>query len=108
MKTMPTDSGDKAPWPLARDIGIVLIVAASILLLQAVAMQFSAKVNWTASDFILAAAMIIGTGLVYVFASRLLRTTRQRVVFGMLLAVALLLVWVEMAVGLIGSPISGS
>ena len=108
MKIMTGNTGEKVQRPLARDIAIVLIVAATILLLQAVAMQFNAEIVWTASDFILAAAMIVGAGLVFVVASRLLRSTRQRVIFGIVLAVAFLLVWVEMAVGLIGSPISGS
>ena len=108
MKIMTGNNGEKAQRPLAKDIAIVLIVAATILLVQAVAMQFNPEMIWTASDFILAALLIVGAGLTYVFASRLLRSTRQRVIFGILLALAFLLVWLELAVGLIGSPISGS
>jgi hypothetical protein len=71
-------------------------------------MQFTSEMNWGPFDFLLAGAMIVVTGLLYVFASRTLHTGRQRAMAGLALGALLLLLWVEIAVGVLGSPIAGS
>lgn len=75
--------------------------AAALLLAPAIAMQFTADVNWGPGDF-LAAALLLGvTGVSLEIAVALPR--RQWRSRGAALAVAvLMLVWLELAVGIAG------
>jgi energy-converting hydrogenase Eha subunit A len=87
---------------------IITIVIAVLLLIPAIAMQFTNEVNWETSGFIIAAALLSGTGLVCeVILGTLTKPIHKIIVCG-IIVVALLLVWAEMAVGIFGSPFAGS
>jgi hypothetical protein len=75
-------------------------VIAGLLLLPAIAMRFTAEVNWGTEDFAFAAILLIGAGLLFELAAWKLTTTRARLVAGGLLVLAVALVWAEAAVGL--------
>lgn len=77
--------------------------AALILLLPLVAMQFTDEVNWDAADFAFAAVLIIGTGIIFELAVRRVDYLAYRAAVGVALAGTFLLVWVNAAVGIIGS-----
>lgn len=89
--------------PTARHLLVILGVTGLILLAPLVAMQLTADVTWTGFDFAVAAALLIGTGLLFELALRKLHTKPARVKAGAVLGVALLLVWAELAVGIVGS-----
>lgn len=93
---------------LSKSIGTVVLVTALVLMVPLVAMQFTSEVNWDATDFIAAGALLMVTGLVYVFISRMVRTPQQRMVARIVMLGVLFLVWAELAVGIFGSPIAGS
>jgi hypothetical protein len=78
-------------------------IAALLLLTPLVAMQFTDEVNWTGFDFIFAAVLIGGVGLVFELAVRSTRNIAYRAGVGVALAAAFLTVWVNAAVGMIGS-----
>ena len=78
-------------------------IAALILLLPLIAMQFTDEVNWDETDFAFAGALILGTGVTYELAARMTRHSAYRAAVGIALAAAFILVWVNAAVGLIGS-----
>ncbi len=78
-------------------------VATLILLLPLIAMQFTDEVAWDLADFAVAGALLFGTGLTYELVARKMGSIAYRVAVGVALAAALLLVWVNLAVGLIGS-----
>ena len=86
---------------------LVVFVAATILLLPLLAMQFTAEVRWDLFDFGVAGVLLVGTGLMFVISTRKMRTTRHRAAIGIAFAVALILIWLELAVGIIGTPLSG-
>jgi hypothetical protein len=90
--------------PVAR----VLLGTVLILLVPLVAMQFTDEVNWSPSDFIVMAVLLLGTGLALEFVSRKIKTTTNRVAFSIVLVAVFLLVWAELAVGIFGSPLAGS
>ena len=90
-----------------RLIGIVLTVV-FILLIPFIAMQFTDEVNWTASDFIVAAVLLLGTGLACELVLRKVNKTEQRIALCAVILVILFLIWAELAVGIFGSPFSGS
>jgi len=75
------------------------LVTALLLLVPAVAMQFTAEVAWGPGDFVAAAALIFGAGMAFVLGSRRAGTTGQRVAVGLLVFGALAIAWAELAVG---------
>lgn len=77
--------------------------AGLILLLPLIAMQFTDEVNWQAADFVVFGAMLAAVGLTFELAVRKSRDTAYRAGFGLALLGAFLLVWVNGAVGIIGS-----
>jgi len=78
-------------------------VVALILLIPLVAMQFTDEVAWTLSDFIVMGVLLFGTGLTYVLITRSSSNTAYRFAVGIAVGTAFLLVWLNLAVGLIGS-----
>ncbi|TFH55376.1 MAG: hypothetical protein E4G90_11860 [Gemmatimonadales bacterium] len=73
------------------------------MMLPLVAMQFSEEVNWDGADFAIAGVLLFGTGLAYQLLARRMASIAYRAALGVALAAALLLVWVNGAVGIIGS-----
>ncbi len=85
-----------------RLIGIVLAVA-FILLLPLLAMQFTDEVVWDLADFAVAGALLFGAGLTYELIARKAGHIAHRAAVGVAVAAALLLVWMNLAVGIIGN-----
>ncbi len=81
----------------------IALVTAVILLLPLVAMQFNAEVNWTWFDFVVAGFLLFGSGLAYELIARKAGNAAYRVAVAIAVGAALLLIWVNLAVGLIGS-----
>jgi hypothetical protein len=107
---MNTMASSNAP---AKQIGTrqflrVLLGTAAILLIPFVAMQFTGEVNWTISDFVVAAVLLAGTGMLFEVAAAKITTRKARIVTSMLIALGFLFVWAELAVGIVGSPFAGS
>lgn len=76
---------------------------ASLLAMPALAMRFTSEVNWTGFDFAAAAVLLGLLGFGVEFAAS--RSGGTLATIGMVLAVltAFLLIWVNLAVGIIGS-----
>jgi len=101
-------AGDRGKFGVVR---ILLWGAVVVLLaLPAIAMQFTDEVNWTASDFVFAAFMFGGTGLLLELTVRSSPNWSYRGGVAAALAAAFLLIWVNGAVGIIGdedNPLNG-
>jgi peptidoglycan/LPS O-acetylase OafA/YrhL len=93
---------------LGQDLRRVALVTAAILLVPFVAMRFTNEVNWTIFDFIVAGILLGGTGLAYILLASRTRQANRRIAIGAVLLAALLLVWAELAVGLVGTPFAGT
>jgi hypothetical protein len=94
--------------PLAHDLRRIALATAAILLVPLVAMRFTNEVNWTVGDFLVAGVLLGGTGLAYVLLARRTRQAKRRIAIGAALLVALVLVWVELAVGIFGTSLAGT
>jgi hypothetical protein len=94
MQTDPT-----AHSPIVRPV----LATASLLMLPLLAMQLTDQVVWDLTDFAVAGALLLGTGLLYELAARKTGPIAYRLAFGVALGAALLLVWINLAVGIIGS-----
>lgn len=90
-----------------RLIGIVLTVT-FILFIPFIAMQFTDEVNWTLADFVVAGILLLGTGLICELVMRKVKKTNHRIILSAFILVVLLLIWIELAVGLFGTPLAGS
>ena len=88
---------------LTQSIIRMALATALLLLIPLVAMQFAQEVVWTLSDFVFAGALLFGAGLAFVLIARLGDNTTYRVAAGVAVAAGLMLVWANMAVGLVGS-----
>lgn len=86
----------------------ILITAGVIISLPAIAMLFTSEVNWTLSDFLVAAVLLFGTGLTCEFVLRRVKKTSSRLLIVGVILLALFLVWAELAVGIFGTPFAGS
>jgi hypothetical protein len=99
MTTMTGNRDSRLRETAGRRVQRVLWVTAAMLLVPAVAMRFTAEVNWGPMDFAVAAVLLAGTGLVYELAVQRIGNRAHRIVGGLALAGALLLAWAELAVG---------
>lgn len=75
----------------------------ALLLVPLIAMQFTSEVNWTASDFAVAAVMLGSVGLAIEGVLRISDRLVYRAAAGLAIFTAFVLVWGNLAVGLIGS-----
>jgi len=76
----------------------LVAVTAILLSIPLIAMQFTHQVHWTASDFVVAGVLLLGTGSLYLVGSGWMKTRRARARFAALLLVGLMLIWAELAV----------
>jgi len=89
-------------------IRIIFITTALILSIPLVAMQFTKEVNWTLSDFVIAAVLLLGTGLAIELVIRFVKTRLWRTMLLAIILLLLFLTWAELAVGIFGTPFAGS
>lgn len=74
-----------------------------LLLIPLVAMQFTNEVVWTLSDFIFAGILLSVTGSGFVFVLKKDDSNMYKIGMGIAILSTFLLIWVNLAVGLIGS-----
>ena len=86
----------------SKSIFRVVLVSAFILLVPLLAMQVGDEVNWGLGDFVIAGALLIATGLAFELVASKVPNIAYRAAVGLALAGALLLVWMSLAVGIIG------
>lgn len=82
-------------WRVTRWLMVV-----GLLLCPWIAMQFTIEVRWSTLDFILMAALLGGAGLVFELAIWKICKPQSRLLVALGVVGAVLLVWVEGAVGI--------
>ena len=78
-------------------------IASVLLLIPLIAMQFSDEVAWDAADFVIAGLLILGIGLPLEIAVRSSDNAVYRWAIGLALVASVLLIWINGAVGIIGT-----
>ena len=86
-----------------KNIFYMAIATACILMIPLVAMQFSDEVKWTLFDFIFAGTILFGSGLTYELIVRKRLNSSYRIAVAIGVATGLILIWINGAVGIIGS-----
>lgn len=97
-KMESTDARHASGWRIA-----AWATAALLLLLPLLAMQVTDQVDWDVADFVVFGALLLGVGTAYELTVRMTADTAYRSAVGLALAGGFLLVWINGAVGIIGS-----
>lgn len=100
---MTGNTGHSGRWPLSRWRITAWTIVVLVLLLPLVAMPFTDEVNWDVADFAFASVLLIGAGITFELVVRKTGNTAYRYAVGLALAAAVLLFWINGAVGIIGS-----
>ena len=86
----------------------ILGLITTLLLIPLIVMQFSDEVYWTLFDFIVAGVLLLVTGTsIELIISKVKRINAQLIIICAVLML-FLLIWAELAVGILGSPFAGS
>ena len=91
-----------------KKLKLILLIVGSLLLIPLIAMQFTDEVNWTPLDFVIAGVLLLVTGLIFDLVIRKVKNIKYRIAILIILLVGLFLIWAELAVGIFGTPFSGS
>ncbi len=83
--------------------GRILLVSTLLLLIPLAGMLFSEEVAWDGTDFIVAWVLFCATGFAYKFVTKRAGSTLYRMATATSVLTGLLLIWVNLAVGLIGN-----
>jgi len=86
---------------------IIVIGVLFILTIPLTVMQFTDEVDWTILDFVVAGVLLFGTGLFCEIVIRKVSNISYRIVICIALLIILILIWLELAVGIFGTPIGG-
>lgn len=70
-------------------------------------MQLTDEVNWTFRDFAIMGVLLYGTGLLCELVMRMVKSVPNRILICAALVLGFLLIWVELAVGIFGTPFDG-
>ncbi|MCE3076937.1 hypothetical protein [Chryseobacterium gwangjuense] len=88
----------------------ILIFAVPALLLAAAFFcnLFVEGFNWSLPDFIIAGLLLFGTAFVINLVAHSQKTLLFKLIICGIVLLVLLLIWIELAVGIFGSPFAGS
>ena len=87
---------------------IILLISLFLLLTPLIAMQFTDEVNWTTTDFIIAGGLLFGAGLTTEIVMRKIKNLNYKVGLLGAILIIIILIWIELAVGMFGTPFSGN
>lgn len=93
----------KTSQKISTSIFYVLLITIILLMIPFLAMQFTPEVNWDLKDFIVMGALIFSMGFSYVLITRHVSNLVHKAAVTVALGSTFLLIWANLAVGLIGS-----
>lgn len=79
-----------------------------LLLIPLVAMQFTNEVNWSGFDFLVAGAFFLTLGFTIDVTIQNVKSKALKLGFILGILIFFFLIWLELAVGIFGSPIAGN
>jgi len=85
-------------------LGLVVL----LLLVSGISMLFTNEVNWSIQDFIIAGILLLSIGLAIEFILRKVSKKQNRIALIIIILMLLILTWIELAVGVFGTPLAGS
>ncbi|AIL47208.1 hypothetical protein [Elizabethkingia anophelis] len=83
-------------------------VAALLLIVPLIGMQFSKEIKWSLLDFIIAGFLLFTTAFSIDSIMRRVKTKAYQFITIALVLITLFLIWAELAVGIFGTPLAGN
>ena len=83
-------------------------IAALLLVIPFIGMQFTKEINWSSFDFLVAGILLFGIAFCVDMVLKMEKKNAKRMFYIVLILLALFLIWAELAVGIFGSPVAGS
>ncbi len=91
-----------------KNLKIILTAAAILLLIPFTAMQFTDEVSWTIFDFSAMGILLLAAGFLCGLTIRKVTDVRHRIMLFIVILASFMIIWTELAVGIFGTPFSGS
>ena len=79
-----------------------------LLIIPLIAMQLTDEVEWSLFDFIIMGTLLLITGLMGEIIFKKIKKYKHRVILYVVVSITFLLIWAELAVGILGTPFAGS
>ena len=95
-------------WTITKRLKYLVLLVTTILLLPLISMQFTNEVNWSLLDFIVAGFLLFGTVLAIELVLQKVNKKNIKLLLILGILAAIILIWVELAVGIFGTPLAGS
>ena len=92
---------------ISKRLKTLLIGSGVLLLIPFIASQFSDEVNWSGFDYLIMAILFGTTSVALDFVLTKAKNKQSRWAWGIAVVLVLFLVWVEIAVGVFGTPLAG-
>ncbi len=87
---------------------IIYALPLALLSIPLVGNLISNEANWSVSDFLIAGALLFITAFLINLVRSRIKKQSQKVLVTIFILLALALIWLELAVGIFGSPFAGS
>lgn len=87
---------------------IIFTITILLLLIPFTAMQLSNDVQWKTSDFLMAAILLLTAGFTTDFIIKKVQKKETKIILVLAVIALIAIIFIELAVGLFGSPFSGS
>ena len=87
---------------------VIYGLAALLLVIPFIGMQFTKEINWSGFDFLIAGILLFGTAFCVDMVLKMEKKNAKRMFYIVIILLVLFLIWAELAVGIFGSPVAGS
>ena len=91
-----------------RRLKVIFLVIGILLIIPLLIMQISDEVSWKVGDFLIMGVLLTGTGLLCEYILQKVPKVKHRVLLCVVVIGGFLLVWAELAVGILDTPFAGS
>ncbi|NMM47857.1 hypothetical protein HH304_05550 [Flammeovirgaceae bacterium KN852] len=86
----------------------ILGIIVALLMIPAIGMQFTDEVNWSLFDFIVMGMLLLVTGVAIELVFRFIKKLDKKLLYIFIILILMVLIWMELAVGIFGTPFAGS
>ncbi len=87
---------------------VIVIVIIGLLFIPFIAMYFTNEVSWKLSDFLIASVLLFSLGLICEIILRKIPKIKHRIILIVSFLILTTLLWIELAVGIFGTPFAGT
>lgn len=86
----------------------IYVLPLALLCIPLLGNVLSKEFNWSASDFLVAGALLFTTAFMINLVRSKIKKQSHRILICIVILLTLALIWAELAVGIFGSPFAGS